>query len=1251
VANQFVFNSARSYYGPSLTDPTSQPDYWTTEPQKLTRPIGSQVGGVAGFAATLGAIGALGYMPAGRKGKHVWDYYVAGLRALEEYSPVKAFRTFQLSHIFSPFETAVRKAELVVGPELLGKNKQYAEYLARIIGEKPGSFTYQRLLQEGVSLKGGSLYWGGGDVALKYASAITSPGVGERSHIGGAYARRLGLKGSIPFDRFFASPEFKWGKQIIVNPQLGEGYAAQIIGGKTLTEHWGRKLGALGTEQIQRFNRLLRMTADSPSKIPGIGRFMPSVGKYLAVKEAGGLEMLARLSGKYGLGLGALALGYGTLDWAARTSEATEGTLFEHGLTYGLATIPVAAHVKAAEIAEVTGLQEFVRKQKEVAPGSTDLLKLAAFPAMGAMGIGVGIYGYKTWKMAALQISEGISSSLARQRLDGQFESWAKMGKFFENAGTNKLLSRMTPSKALIGAGALAGLALIAPFIPGALIPEQSPEELRRIYSGEQEVPIRKSRWWELGRQPYEGTRIRYYRPHTYAMLRLRGKEKSIWGEDEELSPVSKWWKSQFTYELEREHYEDRPYPTTGLPFEDVPFIGPLLSQTVGRWIKPQLYMHIDEFFSDRGVKLPAPGFGGRVATEIGQEPGGVPIAPGLAEMAGEQIYRLGTELPGLTGFISSAIKEKLTGSQDWFDQMSQLESASRIASYEREYWDRELGGLAGLSEAWRRLYPHRRRQIELQNPIRNLMPEWLPGPGERGPNIQYGDPFTKVQMGEIRLPGVGYAALHPELEGVDPADYPLIHQYKILADVAPYTDKYKRTYSKIRGKRTRGDWSEQEEDIYQTTLEQVKSKKQRIEFQEYKHLSPMGDIFSPARQESSDLMIAMNEWKASGAKETSLSDRLFGGYWELLAHNAETAFDQLTPVSPGGKLVHTRTAIEAYERDVLYGTPSAFWTHPLEHFAKPFGRLMGRALGAEGVPEHSEHLRNIEEYFDILKYTKYARLSNMAQMADDTAAVKEFEAKKNETLFGVSPYTRNYTSIYRSLPRRERDYFQAFEGAESYEERARILEMVPENEKSLYLARWKMVHAQDLKTAIKEGVLTEEQEAEAEEEIDQVYDEARTEGLPTSKDLFAEYVATKLKGESYPDWYRRTKLLSQVPSIPGADWAGFHPSVDLEDVKLKLVQEIGGDPIELNLWPSRGAELPYKEFIDEEAIQPLLESEKLSREDVQGRLNELFFVDKMENSSSFITSRSGSGTSVDIEVEEDKTDEAVEAIRKVLSA
>jgi hypothetical protein len=54
------------------------------------------------------------------------------------------------------------------------------------------------------------------------------------------------------------------------------------------------------------------------------------------------------------------------------------------------------------------------------------------------------------------------------------------------------------------------------------------------------------------------------------------------------------------------------------------------------------------------------------------------------------------------------------------------------------------------------------------------------------------GDPFVKVDQGFARLPGAGYEAIHPELDGVDPEVYPDINKMAILADVAPYSREYK---------------------------------------------------------------------------------------------------------------------------------------------------------------------------------------------------------------------------------------------------------------------------------------------------------------------------------------------------------------------------------------------------------------------------------------------------------------------------
>lgn len=74
-------------------------------------------------------------------------------------------------------------------------------------------------------------------------------------------------------------------------------------------------------------------------------------------------------------------------------------------------------------------------------------------------------------------------------------------------------------------------------------------------------------------------------------------------------------------------------------------------------------------------------------------------------------------------------------------------------------------------------------------------MPSWLPG-DDYMTNFKVGDPYVRVDDGYARLPGAGYEALHPELKGLNPEDYPDIHKLRILSDVAPYSREYNQVSS-----------------------------------------------------------------------------------------------------------------------------------------------------------------------------------------------------------------------------------------------------------------------------------------------------------------------------------------------------------------------------------------------------------------------------------------------------------------------
>ena len=1260
--------TGRGYYGPSLQDPRFQPQLISNRPSepfyKKDYPS-SRLLTTGTVAAGLFGSGFIGW-----KGKRLWDYYVPAMGLAEEYSPGAILRTFQLSNFFSQFTSSARRG-LTFTSRDLSTNTVYQQYLLKLIGSTTtsGQSTLNKLLQEGIELRGGSLFFGGGDLALKYASAL-SISEGTPARLPGAIGRHLGVKTPRLYE-FFSKTQPYGPTSDFINPTIA-GRPATIIGGHSIFQYGYRQSAMWGGEFVDRFNRLLKAPFEMEPFETIFGGVQKGIGETskrllnreiqlsFAVKEGSGLQVLGRLAGKYGLALGAVGLGYSTVDYLMRQSNVLDNTLFGEGLTHGVATLGVEANLFASKVAEVTGGHAYREAQEEIAPGSTSLQKLLAFP-LGMAFIGASSsYAISTWRMAHQQIAENMSAAEARKIITERMKEFkednilGRLGRYFTTtkgvyqredlvggifrklarplgeSGEHlsfKFIGKVGPAKLLGLLGAGTGLAMVAPFLPGALVPGHRPEELERIYSGEQDIAVRKGRFWEFGRSPYEGERVSYFRPHWYARMSMRAKDKAIYGE-EEISPFKKWFKKEFTYKLEKEHYKERPYPVTALPFEDVPLVGPLLAGTIGRLIKPPVLMHTEEWQRPGGVVAEPPSFGERVATEIGEQPGAIPISPfGTRGIVGEQAYRL-TEMIGLPGFVGTSIKESITGTPDLFDQYKQLESSRRMFGMEREYWDLELGGGIGTTEALRRLYPHRRRQIPLYNPIRNKMPDWLPGPGERGPDFLHDDPFVKIQEGELRLPGVGYEARFPELKGTDIKDYPLIHRYRILADVAPYTEKFKLLQKEVSTARNTKEWGEYEEKIYQTTIEQLKTRKIKKEFDKYRYLSPSGELgedrFYTAAETSAGLHAALNKMKAEQRENEKggVFQRIFGGYWEMISHNAETSLDMLTPVSPGAKLVHQRTAIEDYERTQVYGSANAFWQHPIRDFIKPFSRSIARSLGWKGIPDEIKNRREIEEYFDKLKYVKAAILANIARIAEDWAGVKEFEEKKDETLFGINPYTHNYTSIFRALPRRDRDYFNEFSKAQTTEERGRILELVPDNEKTLYIAKWKQQYAQDLKKAEKTGLLSEAQVAIADKEVKDLYQEQRTEGFPTSQELWAEFIETRNSGENYGDWYRRTKLLVGTP-LPGPDWAGWHPSVDLEDVKLKLITNMGESMHDYDLWPSRAQKLTNKPFINEDILEPILNPPELNNDDLRRNINNLFLSSNMR--PSIISTRSSS--------------------------
>lgn len=133
--------------------------------------------------------------------------------------------------------------------------------------------------------------------------------------------------------------------------------------------------------------------------------------------------------------------------------------------------------------------------------------------------------------------------------------------------------------------------------------------------------------------------------------------------------------------------------------------------------------------------------------------------------------------ISGIYGYMLGS----LTGFGD--NKKDKISQSSNMTSFSRTFWDSNIGGAGGdVMEIVRRFIPSYKSGI---NPLVNEMPDWLP---ER---FQYGDPFTLIPKGEMRLPGKGYEslnALHPDAYG----EYGAFDRFKILADIAPFSPEFK---------------------------------------------------------------------------------------------------------------------------------------------------------------------------------------------------------------------------------------------------------------------------------------------------------------------------------------------------------------------------------------------------------------------------------------------------------------------------
>ena len=766
----------------------------------------------------------------------------------------------------------------------------------------------------------------------------------------------------------------------------------------------------------------------------------------------------------------------------------------------------------------------------------------------------------------------------------------------------------------------------------------QKSEDLQATYSGEKLVPVRRGRWWMLGRQSFEGEKISHFRPHLLASALQPYKDENRYGGAQEkwahgtILPTPESWfglkKLLDPYYIERMNYEKRPYPVTSPYFENIPLVGPAVSSTLGRLLKPTKRMHTEHLTSDGTAEwLPEPQgiMDAHMMDAIGMTPYPVQqITPVLKErmsvMTGAQIHKL-FQWSGLPGFMLTTMKEAVTGSPYSGDTRAQMASSGMIANQTRDYYDRDLGGLAGYTEFARRFVPKDRR-IPRVNNIPNTMPDWLPGSRSKFEtdrdnfvDFHTGDAYIKTKFGDAMLPGQGYEALARLHSGI-PGVYDPMDRLRILANIAPSSEAFEHYKTIVSGWQQAGVLDRYWNDKYFDSLKMAEArlespfKSRRFTAHTEKKQVTISEVIGPTRFKTADggsydiegvnpdinatinakrklginagtvtkqygelarrlqdmvgttvqihstgrgfdkgtpaYIPGLSDWAANAgmfmdgadgplAAKARYGNSMTGKMWEHLTHLRLPG-----PLNwPLGKFFSQYDPLEQYQSRVVEGADFAGWDSPYQNFLLPWTRqTINFITGDPRIPQKLRMRRDIDEYFDNLKYMKYRRLEEHAKSIGSEEAANFFRAERTGTMSALQYAGGNALSnTFKSIPRTERAYFKDFSKATSPSERAQILAMSPPTMANIYKRAW---NDEGPRPEMYLGPTQMQQVQKTNKQMD-----------PTLQ----------------ADQYVVNNLMRR--GVPSADWMGWHPDVSMESVKVRSIASEGYDVHKFGMWES----------------------------------------------------------------------------------
>jgi len=1124
------------------------------------------------------------------------------IRKFEEETPLRIGRTFQMSHLLIPYVTGTDVNVDISGNTIM-RHKKFFTALLKNKGETELS---DKHIRYGLKLREGVLYEsnkdkGIGNVVAKHArlmldkfSLPTEDPTKKSLYVNQILKQYHTLIGGGIEDAFGSHkatniPDFF----VIAGKSKGEMY-------QDLASSYARVTMAKGAKV---WDNLIGTVVDL---IPHAedSTLHKKISKFLNINLGTGgnyrqsitesLWMIAKNQRKVIAGV----VGYKLLD-SAVSSMAPEDSAWSKGIFTGVATIGVNTDIMLSEVVH-DRLQGYKQTQEEIAPGSTSLLAMVGLPlALGTVA-GTASYFKRIIEVENLGLVKSTLLVDAKSKIIPDM-----IGKFLPKKIRDIEGTRWQRWGAK---GVIAGLLLEAPFIPGALIGESS-EEKRAIYSGEQDIAVRANRWWSTSSTSYHGNQIKYFEKHPYVKLMAEASDKSLYGDADtkrELDPfLNPFDYLRDPYRFEKLHSEDRPYPVYGMDIAAGSFIGKMYEKTIGQIIKPDV-INVQELEKVIATKE---GQRSEEAIKLAVERGIYDLKT-ITSADEASLIAEGKMLPEASAGYSPNIEaldwsweafKDFIGVKGWAIGLTeeaiesplvqttpQLARSGEATNLARSIKEANLGGLLGITEQQRRYVPTSVHTLKDRiNPLKNTMPSWLPGDDDKfWLNLHRGDPFSKVEHGETRLPGAGYESLFPVLSGFDPENYPDIFKLKILSDVAQGSDAYYRVKNKIDKREEQRQLTQYEYNLLNTIRSQEQARSVKKEFQEYKTDDEM--------------------------KDASLLQRAATLYSESLFHGTEKVLpsEYLTFFRPAGKFIHQRSAIEDYERTQLEGPDTAIWTKPYEHFIKPAGLAARRLVDDDFISEEIQHKRDVDRYFDNLKYLKQRELYKDAVERGDRQAAREAKTKYQKTTTGVITSDidtdQEVLKAYISLPDHEKPYFSSFVNA-SKKDREHIINITPQPIGELYQTIW---NRKDKLGSNQDDIGSKQR---IYDEIQQDIQQEEQELIDKNKQDYKNYQRSKdNEHSSFKEYMADKAALEHVVStggVPDEDFSGWDPRIDMDKIKLRALSIGNEDFHKYGFWKKDIAELSrYTSVLEDDNIDEIakkLKDEQIDKVLIQSQIED----------------------------------------------